>query len=196
MAAMRRRPLLGPAGLLSGHLGSSVSALVDGQLDDETTERAWQHVLHCPPCRRLVEHEGWVKRQVAQISGGPRADEPSDRFVGSLLDLDPAAVAWAETREIERSGRTRRRAGIALVGAGSVSAAVLGLTTLSGAPIGFGGGPGTTPVSRIGGATASSSPTRATVAPAAAVVHGRLPGYTLGAGNDGVAHATAVDDHR
>jgi hypothetical protein len=45
---------------LGGHLGSSVSALVDGQLDDETAERAWGHVMHCVPCRRLVEHEGWV----------------------------------------------------------------------------------------------------------------------------------------
>ena len=105
-----RRSVPRPLRLLSGHLGSTVSALVDGQLDDEAAERAWQHVLHCPPCRRLVEHEGWVKRQLAQIADAPRADEPSDRFLGSLLDLDPAAVAWAETQEIEDRGRTRRRA--------------------------------------------------------------------------------------
>ena len=77
---------------LGGHLGSSVSALVDGQLDDESAERAWAHVMQCPACRRLVEHEGWVKRQLAQISGGPRADQPSDRFLGSLLDLDRKSV--------------------------------------------------------------------------------------------------------
>src|SRR3954471_8018370 len=103
---------------LRGHLGSSVSPLVDGQLDEETTERAWDHVMTCPPCRRLVEHEGWVKRQLAEVAGGPSADRPSDRFLGSLLELHPAAVAWPEPDEVEGTSRTRRRAGIALVGAG------------------------------------------------------------------------------
>jgi anti-sigma factor RsiW len=187
-----RRPGQRPLRLLSGHLGSTVSALVDGQLDAEATERAWQHVHHCPPCRRLVEHEGWVKRQLAQIGEVPEPERPSDRLLGSLLDLDPAAVAWAETQEIEDRGRTRRRAGIALVGAGSVSAAVLGLSTLSGAPFGLGGGVNT-PASSIGGAT--STPTRAVVAPTA-VVHGRLRGWTVDAVQDGVAHAHPVADRR
>lgn len=171
-----------PLRLLGGHLGSSVSALVDGQLDHQETERAWQHVGQCTACRRLVEHEGWVKRQLAQIAGVPRADAPSDRLLGSLLDLDPAAVAWAETQELEDRGRTRRRAGIALVGAGSVSAAVLGLSALGGAPLGFGGGNGT-PATSIGNAT----PTPAVVAPTASV-RGRLPGWTLDPG--GVAQST------
>lgn len=188
-----RRAVRRPLGLLSGHLGSSVSALVDGQLDDEDTERAWQHVLHCPPCRRLVEHEGWVKRQVSQIAGGPRADAPSDQLLGSLLDLDPATLAWAETDEIEHSGRARRRAGIALVGAGSVSAAVFGLSTLSGAPMGIGGSSGA-PATSIRNAP-SSTPTSAFLAPTAAV-HGRLRGWTVGRDDDGVAHARAVGDHR
>lgn len=184
---------------LGGHLGSSVSALVDGQLDDETTERAWDHVMHCPPCRRLVEHEGWVKRQLAQIAGTPRPEVPSDRFVGALLDLDPttheeASQAWAETGRLEDRSRTRRRAGIALVGAGSVSAAVFGLSTLGATPMGIGGPAGGAP-SSIGGAPTSSTPTPAYVAPAAAV-HGRLRGWTLGTGDGGVAHARAVADRR
>jgi hypothetical protein len=189
MSPMRR-----PSWFLSGHLGSTVSALVDGQLDHESTERAWQHVLACPPCRRLVENEGWVKRQLGQIAGGPRTEGPPDRLVGSLLDLDPAAVAWAETQEIEDSGRTRRRAGIALVGAGSVSAAVLGLSTLGGAPLAFTGSSGT-PASSVGGATSTSTPTRAVVAPAAAV-HGRLRGWTLSPDDDGTALARSVGDRR
>jgi len=193
MPAMRR-PVRRPRWLLSGHLGSSVSALVDGQLDSESTERAWQHVLQCPPCRRLVEHEGWVKRQLAEISGAPRSDEPSDRFLGSLLDLDPTAVAWAETQEIENTGRNRRRAGIVLVGAGSVSAAVLGLSTLSGAPMGLGGsGAGSTPATSIGGSSPTTIPTRAVVTPPAPV-HGRLPGWRVD--GDGVARARAVSDGR
>lgn len=177
---------------LGGHLGSSVSALLDGQLDDAETERAWAHVHQCPACWDLVEHEGWVKRHLAQIAGAPPAETPSDRLVGSLLDLDPAAVAWADTREIERRGRGRRRAGIALVGAGSVSAAVLGLSTLSGAPMGIGAGR-TAPASSIGGAT--STPTTAVVPPAASV-HGRLRGWTLDSTDGGVAHAHSVAHRR
>jgi len=181
---------MAPLWRLGGHLGSNVSALVDGQLDPETAERAWGHVLHCPPCRRLVEREGWVKRR---LSGAPRAsvEEPPEALVGSLLDLDPAAVAWADTDDIERRSRGRRRTGIVLVGAGSVSAAVLGLTALGG-PLGQGGGAGT-PASQIGRSTSSSAPTRATVAPAS-LVHGRLPGWRLGPNDPRLAHAVTVGD--
>lgn len=179
-----------PFRLLSGHLGSGVSALVDGQLDEEAAERAWQHVQHCEPCRRQVEHEGWVKRQVAQMADAPRHDEPPDRLLGSLLELDPTMVAWADTQEIEDRSRTRRRAGIALVGVGSVSAAVLGLSTLGGTPFDL-GNRGGAPASSIGGATSTSTP--ALVAPSAAV-HGRLRGWTLGPSQGGVVHAHTVGD--
>lgn len=184
---------------LGGHLGASVSALVDGQLDAESAERAWEHVAQCRPCREQVEHEGWVKRQLAQISDAPRVDQPSERFLGSLLDLDPATVesaadAWAETDRLEVRGRARRRAGIALVGAGSVSAAVFGLSTLAASPMGIGG---TTPAptASVGGAGASTSPTPGFVAPAAAV-HGRLPGWTVGPVDGNVAHARPVGTRR
>jgi hypothetical protein len=109
-----------------GHLGASVSALVDGQLDARSSERAWTHVLRCPSCRRLVEREGWVKRQLATMSG----DEPPARLMGSLVELDEAAGAWAAVQHIERSGRARRRVGVALVGAGSLSVAALGVAAL------------------------------------------------------------------
>ncbi len=196
MPAMRRpvrRARLVPMTLFGGHLGSLVSALVDGQLDEATAERAWQHVSTCAPCRGLVEREGVVKRRLAQVAEEPRDGGPSARLLGSLLDLDPAAVAWAEAREAEQAGRSRRRAGIALVGVGSVSAAVLGLTALGGTPPGLGGGGGA-PTAQIGRvATSTPFPVHATVGPAAAV-HGRLPGYVLGTGSDGVARGVAVDD--
>lgn len=183
---------------LNPHLGAAVSALVDGQLDEGSTERAWEHVLHCPPCRRQVEREGWVKRQLTQMAGGSAAqghDAPSDRLVGSLLDLGPVAQAWEDVEELEHRGRGRRRAGIALVGAGSVSAAVLGLGALGAAPLGIGGATGSgAPATSLGGA-ATSTPTPAVVAPAAEV-HGRLRGWTLGTTDGGVAHARAVGDRR
>ena len=178
--------------LLGGHLGSSVSALLDGQLDVETTERAWQHVLSCRPCRQLVEHEGWVKRQLAEISDVARTEQPSDQLVGSLLDLHPETVDWGDSAEVDRPGRNRKRAGIALVGAGSVSAAVFGLSTLGGAPMGIGGSHGS-PASSIGGG--SSRPTSAQVSPAASL-QGRTPGWLIGRGQDGTAHTHVSGHHR
>jgi hypothetical protein len=182
-----------PSRLFNGHLGTAASALVDGQLDEESAERAWDHVLGCDECRRLVEREGWVKRQLSSIGVGPGQDATvPDQLVGSLLDLGPVADAWAQVEDLERRSRNRRRAGIALVGAGSVSAAVLGLTTLGGASLGFGAG---SPATSINNGASSSSPTPAVVAPAASV-HGRLRGWTVGPSDDGVVRAHAVDDRR
>jgi len=179
-----------PSRLFNGHLGAAASALVDGQLDAESTERAWEHVTDCPECRQLVEREGWIKRQISSIGVGPVESAPSDQLMGTLLDLGPVADAWAQVDEIERRGRNRRRAGIALVGAGSVSAAVFGLSTLS--PLSFGPGNGGAPASSINRGASSSSPTPAVVAPAASV-HGRLRGWTLESADDG-ARAHPVDD--
>ncbi|MGZ4427706.1 MAG: hypothetical protein ACXVXC_15545 [Nocardioidaceae bacterium] len=167
-----------------------MSALVDGQLDEESAEQAWAHVQHCAPCRQRVEREGWVKRQLASMGGS----EPPERLLGSLYRLEPAdgaadlAGAWAAVGEIEHQGRTRRRVGIALVGAGSVGAAVFGISALSAAPF---SGPTGTPAAQLTRGAATSTPNRATVAPAAAV-HGRLPGWTLRNGDDGVARARPV----
>ena len=158
---------------LGGHLGITVTALVDGQLDQASCERAWAHVHGCTQCRRQVEREGWVKTQLAAMSG---EQGPPPQLLGSLYGLGSApvdsraeqAAAWAAVEEIEGRGRGRRRAGIALAGAGSVSAAVLGLASLTGATLGIGGAPTNAPAS-----TPSTAPT-AMIAPLARV-HGRLP---------------------
>ena len=169
-----------PGWTLGGHLGSLVSALVDGQLSPEATERAWSHVLGCTSCRRLVEREGWVKRQLAQMSG---EDTAPAHVVGSLQRLHPLSSmpdpmpdpmpgpvtspitsamaspkfgpswsgleAWAAVDELEHKGRGRRRAGLALVGAGSVSAAVLGMVTLGAPGMSIGGSPAGAPASSL-----------------------------------------------
>jgi len=146
---------------LGGHLGPSVSALVDGQLDDASAERAWKHVMQCPSCRRQVQREGWVKRQLAQMAGS-RPDEPSQRLIGNLYELDPVEretrEAWAAVGELEERARVRRRAGIAAVGVGGVSAAVLGFSALSGAPLGIGGAPATAPAAALTRTTPTSGP--------------------------------------
>ena len=159
---------------LGGHLGVTVSALVDGQLDPTSAERAWAHVQGCALCQRQVEREGWVKTQLAAMTG---EQGPPPQLLGSLYGLgavdaapvdepspDPA-LAWAAVEELEGQGRGLRRAGIALAGLGSVSAAVFGLATLTGSTLGIGGG------------TSSPVPTQVPTAQIAPVaeVHGLLP---------------------
>lgn len=113
---------------LSGHIGSKVSALVDGQLSTAEEERAWTHVLTCPGCRRLVEREGWTKRQLGTLCGSSVADPPP-QLLGSLYAVD----AWSAVDEIEKRSR-RRRTTVVLVGGGAVGACVLGLVTVAGVP--------------------------------------------------------------
>jgi anti-sigma factor RsiW len=114
---------------LSGHIGSKVSSLVDGQLPPAEEERAWSHVLTCPGCRRLVEHEGWTKRQVGTLLGSSTVDPPP-QLIGSLYAVD----AWSTVDAIEKRSR-RRRTTVVLVGGGAVGACVLGLVTVAGGPI-------------------------------------------------------------
>ena len=178
---------------LGGHLGITVSALLDGQLDPPSAERAWTHVHGCATCRQQVEREGWVKTQLAAIPGddvppppellgslyGLGARPPLAASASSRLDAaHDGAAAWAAVHELERRGRGRRRAGIALVGAGSVSAAVLGLASLTGTTLGIGGGaPSPAPTSALTGSGAPTnlppSGTTMVIAPAERV-HGRL----------------------
>jgi anti-sigma factor RsiW len=177
-----------PIHRFGGHLGSSVSALLDGQLDADASARAWQHVASCGQCAQLVEHEGWVKRRLERYSRGPSPEEPPERLLGSLLSLDPTAVAWAETQQLEDASRMRRRMGLAALGVGSVSAAVLGLTALSGMSAGPDpGAPATSIRSRL-------TPTTAVVAPTSAV-SGR-PGWTVGHGGARAAHGRLTRDQR
>jgi anti-sigma factor RsiW len=113
---------------LSGHIGSKVSALVDGQLPPAEEERAWSHVLTCPGCRRLVEHEGWTKRQLGTLCSTSSMDPPP-QLLGSLYAVD----AWSTVDAIEKRSR-RRRTAVVLVGGGAVGACVLGLVTVAGGP--------------------------------------------------------------
>lgn len=164
---------------LGGHIGPAVSSLVDGQLDPESSERAWAHILTCTSCRRLVEREGWVKTQLASMGGR----EPPARLLGSLYELDEngeparaagspalrpsweAIEAWVAVDQIEQRGKGRRRAGLAMVGAGSVSVAVLGFATLSGAGLGIGGAPAGTPTTSFTRSTTPAGPTSSHTTP-------------------------------
>lgn len=119
---------------LTGHVGSRVSALVDGQLPDDLAERLWTHVHLCGVCRDEVEREGWVKTRVAGLSS---REQPAPDYLQSLLTLGPALAQLPTTHERLPSAETpqRRRTVAAaawVVGAGSVSAALVGVVALAG----------------------------------------------------------------
>ena len=91
-----------------GHLGTRVSALLDGQLPQAEEEKAWEHVHACHFCRDLVEREGWVKTRLSTLTfGGGRApDRLKDALMGAqagltpgdallALSTKPAAAAWS-----------------------------------------------------------------------------------------------------
>jgi anti-sigma factor RsiW len=111
------------------HLGSRVSALVDGRLGPDEEERCWAHVHTCHTCRDLVEHEGWVKTQLAQLSYG--ASRPSHDFKSALVgrcsqlsSSDRLAAA-----DVHTSGPRSRR-GLVAIGGGAASACVVGVLVL------------------------------------------------------------------
>jgi len=117
-----------------GHLGTRVSALLDGQLSPADEERAWGHVHSCHQCRDAVEREGWVKTRLAtmQLAG---ADAPS-HLKGSLLVR--GLVDWPDLPDhpaLADAGAARRRhIGITGIGGGAVGAAVMGVLALGAAP--------------------------------------------------------------
>ncbi len=115
-----------------GHLGPRVSALLDGQLSAEETERAWAHVHTCHQCRDLVEHEGWVKTRLAGLSFGGRDGAAPEHLKGSLLGVTPGELYLAVGHD--DSPRSRRNVGLAALGGGAVGAAVMGVLALGAAP--------------------------------------------------------------
>lgn len=116
-----------------GHLGARVSALLDGRLSAEETERAWAHVHACHACRDLVEREGWVKTRLAGLSGA--ADAAPAHLKGSLLGGEPLGGApWADAFAAGDGTPSRRAAGVVALGGGAVGIAVMGVLALGAAP--------------------------------------------------------------
>jgi anti-sigma factor RsiW len=138
------------------HLGSRVSALLDGQLSPEETERAWAHVHACHACRDLVEREGWIKTRLAGLSHGATA--APDHLKGSLLG--PHALA----HHLDVFGRRSRSwAGLA-IGGGAAGVAVLGVLVL-GATAPDGPADRRAPVTNIGQSDSPRTPTPTSTGP-------------------------------
>lgn len=122
-----------------GHLGARASALLDGQLSPEETERAWTHVHQCHLCRDLVEREGWVKTRLAGLSHG--GDCAPAGLKGSLLGAPDCAPTGLPPGDFflamatqHGPDRPRRALGLAAIGGGAVGAAVMGVLVLGTAP--------------------------------------------------------------
>jgi hypothetical protein len=107
------------------HLGSRVSALLDGQLSPEEAERAWAHVHVCHACRDLVEREGWIKTRLAGLSHG--ATSVPEHLKGSLLG------PHAPTLHLDVLGRRSRSWTGLAIGGGAAGVAVLGVLALGAA---------------------------------------------------------------
>jgi hypothetical protein len=136
-----------------GHLGTRVSALLDGQLSAEDTEDAWAHVHACHACRDLVEREGWVKTRLAGLSFD--ACHAPDHLKGSLRGMPPGDVLLGLGEHRSR----RVGVGMAAIGGGAVGAAVMGVLALGAAPADAPSIERRTPVSQM----VTPSPTPASV---------------------------------
>jgi anti-sigma factor RsiW len=65
------------------HLGKRLSAVVDGELDHPSRERALAHVAHCTECRAALEAERALK---SRLAGAPDP-RPSSDLRDRLLSL-------------------------------------------------------------------------------------------------------------
>lgn len=106
------------------HLGSRVSALLDGQLSAVEEDEAWRHVHACHACRDLVEREGWIKTQLVGLAG-----TPAPSYLKGALG-DPVQCANRRCRQPEPC----RRPTMALLGGGALGAAALGMLALVAGP--------------------------------------------------------------
>jgi len=116
-----------------GHLGNRTSALLDGQLSAEETERAWAHVHSCHACRDLVEREGWVKTRLAGLSFEVAAPSTPDWLKGSIMgacEYGPPGDTYLQPHLEHR----RRNVGMVAIGSGAVGAAVVGVLAFGVAP--------------------------------------------------------------
>lgn len=111
-----------------GHVGSRVGALIDGQLPAAEAERLWTHVHGCPLCRAQVEREGWVKTQLAGLALC-RPAAPASSLRGSLAGVRYDDLAFPD--QVSSPADRRRLVTLAVAGAGTFGAAMVGVIAMS-----------------------------------------------------------------
>ncbi|PUA79438.1 zf-HC2 domain-containing protein [Nocardioides currus] len=176
------------------HLGSRVSALLDGRLPAAEEERAWAHVHECHPCRDLVEREGWVKTRLAGLSLADRsACEAPDRLKDSLLAAGCGSALTPPAFPTATTNRPRHRSLVA-IGGGAAGAAVVGVLAL--------GATGTpqlerrAPVGDLSRPTQSATPTIADRTPTKRTPKRLRQGRSTTPQGEGGSHVVVVSDLR
>jgi hypothetical protein len=151
---------------LGGHLGTRISALLDGQLSAEDEERAWDHVHTCHLCRDLVEREGWVKTRLAGLSWGSNAEVPG-HLRGSLLQPAPGLTPGETFLVADGQDSRLRRTSLVALGSGAAGAAVMGVLALGTAPADVPNVDRRTPTTSVNtpGAPATIGPNRRSTTP-------------------------------
>ena len=110
----------------TGHLGDTLSALLDGELPAAQQEVAQAHVAACPAC---AEELAAVRQARSWVRALPPVDPPFGFYERMLLDrARPVVPVGARTA-------TRRRAGLAALGAAAAAATVLGIGSPSPRPV-------------------------------------------------------------
>lgn len=113
-----------------GHVGNKVGALVDGQLPPEEAERLWHHVHGCRRCSARVEREGWVKMQLAGLASTWPESAPLGLREG-LTDRAPLGALQAPLPALDPAADHRGLLTAAVLGAGSIGAAMIGVIALN-----------------------------------------------------------------
>lgn len=76
---------------MSGHLGTEIPALVDGELDHAARERALGHLARCAACRAEVDDERRLKARLRDV--GAAGPLPGHDLAQRLLRLAPPGDA-------------------------------------------------------------------------------------------------------
>jgi anti-sigma factor RsiW len=139
----------GPGGIRgssgAGHLGSSLSALVDGELDHEERERVFAHLAGCAECRMEAEGLRRLKRRLAALGDvtPPEALLARLRLVGEPgLPMPPRPRGRSRSRRAlprpgagrpggPGAGRSYRRPRGRYVAAGVTALVLLGIGAAS-----------------------------------------------------------------
>lgn len=110
----------------SSHLGDALSALLDGELPAPQQEVARAHLAACPAC---AEELAAVRQVRSWVRALPPVDPPFGFYERMLLDRATPALP------VGVRASTRRRAGLAALGAAAAAATVLGIGSPSERPV-------------------------------------------------------------
>ena len=184
------------------HLGSRLSALVDGQLSPAESERALEHVAGCPRCTEELAAARAARRALSAAAHVEPAPDLTARLLALSAQIPPSdedplrrppapADPWAPARPTLpqgawrgdlRGGGVRRRLTVLL--AGGVGVAAVGLFVLGESPVVTPNLHRTDPLTVL----AQAAP-RVTAASAAAAA---VPGSAAPAPDDGAATLAAL----